>query len=174
MIIRLQIPESPRYTLDVLLKAETAFKDTEGYYFVPVATPRSQEEQEMASDDNLAQSTQPSSGPEPFRFGMEQTNGDLQSDETPNIHEDADRRHQTVSPVPQSPQIPRRRTQVYYQGTANNLPPARSIRSNKQSGASPFTLRDWWSGFREYMFKEGNWIHLAGTMSSWFLLDVRT
>ena len=167
MVIQLQIPKSPRYTLDMLLKTETAFKDTESYYFIPVATPRSQEEEEIAPDDNLAHSTQPSSGPEPsrfgmeqtnsnlelahstqpssgpepFRFGMDQTNSDLQLDETPNIHEDADRRHQTVSPVPRSPQIPCRLTQVYYQGTANNLPLARSICSNKQSRASPFTLR---------------------------------
>ena len=53
------------------MKAETAFKDTKSYYFVPVATPKSQEEEEMVSDDNLAHSTQPSSGPEPSRFGME-------------------------------------------------------------------------------------------------------
>lgn len=33
-------------------------------------------------------------------------------------------------------------------------------------------LTKWRSGFRQYFRKDGNWVHLLGIMTTWFLLDV--
>lgn len=109
MIIRFQIPESPRYTLDVLLDAGKALKDTKSYY--------------IAVEGNTISSQQ----------GVDPRNGGV-------IRRNTQERRQYVQ--------------------RDSRPPKLRL-----------TLRDWWSGFKTYFRTEGNWIHLAGTMVAWGLLD---
>ena len=106
MIIRFQIPESPRYTLDVLLDGGKALKDARDYY-----------------------------------------EGDGRPTEG-----GANSRHGGVT---------RRNTEERRQVAQRARSPPRQR----------LTFRDWCSGFKTYFCKEGNWIHLVGTMVAWWLLD---
>ena len=109
MIIRLQIPESPRYTLDVLLAGGKALVDTKSYY--------------LAVEGNNI----------PTEGGVHPQHGGVTRRNTHERRQDA-QRHSTP----------------------------RKLRPS---------LRDWWSGFKTCFGTEGNWIHLAGTMLAWGLLD---
>ena len=109
MIIRLQIPESPRYTLDVLLAGGKALDDTKSYYLA-------------VEGDNI-----------PIEGGVNPRHGGVTRRNTHERRQDAQR-----------------------QSRPRKLRP---------------TFKEWWSGFKTYFFTEGNWIHLAGTMVAWGLLD---
>ena len=109
MIVRFQIPESPRYTLDVLSDGGKALKDTKSYYIA------------------VEGETRPTEG------GVNPRNGGVTRRNTHERRQDAQR---------------------------HTSPPKLRL-----------TFRDWWSGFQTYFGTEGNWIHLAGTMVAWGLLD---
>ena len=168
MVIRLQIPESPRYTMDVLLNGKKALQDTRGYFFVPEDTPMVQD----ADDDNPENGL---SRTEAFASGPQHANGGMGQGYFRDSRAETGSRHQSVSPSVQRPQISRMSNQMHYPfHTRHPSPSARFVGGDQQIEKPPFTFSEWWSGFNQYVFTERNWIHLAGTMISWFLLDVRS
>ena len=160
LIIRLQIPESPRYTMDVLSDWEKAKKDIEGYFLV--------EDGPIPLQNGNGQ---------PFNHTTSSTfvpGG--QSTDCPagqNGTADLPMNNGRLLEQPSSPIVG-----AHQQHVTPSSPPIRASTSRLRSIApgdneireSPFTK--WRSGFRQYFRKDGNWVHLAGTMTTWFLLDV--
>ena len=164
MVIRLQIPESPRYTMNVLLNFEQAFQDTRGYYFVPEDGP-------IIPDTNDDHSQHDTSQNEAYASSPQHVNGRLGQQLS------GDPRAEIVSADSSSvtrPQISRRSHRTHYgNGTPHAAPSIQIMANDQQSPERPFTSREWWSKFKQHMGTGNNWIHLAGTMATWFLLDVR-
>ena len=157
MVIRLQIPESPRYTMDVLLNSKQALRDTEGY-FVPEEVAIVQD----ANDDNPANDT---SQTDAYTSGPQQAESEI----GPQLSGDPQAEIDSAdSSIIQRPKISRGPNRMHYRnGTPHAAPSAQSIANDQQSS-------EWWSHFKQYITTDKNWIHLAGTMATWFLLDVRS
>ena len=163
MVIRLQIPESPRYTMDVLLNSKQALRDTERYFFVPKEMPIAQDANDDDAENDTSQTEAYTLDPQHIDGG----NGQEHSRD-PRVERDS----ADSSPV-QRPQISRRSNRTHYMNsTPHAVPPVQVMATDQQSPQPPFTSREWWSDFKQYIATDRNWIPLAGTMTTWFLLDV--
>ena len=163
MVIRLQIPESPRYTMDVLLNSKQALRDTEGYFFVT-------EEMPIVQDANYDNPENDTPQVEAYTLGPQQVNGEEEQQLPRDPRAEIDL---ADSSSVQRPQISRRSNRTHYRnGTPHATPSAQMMANDQQSPKPPFTSSEWWSHFKQYIATGNNWIHLAGTMTSWFLLDV--
>ena len=150
--------------MDVILNSRQALRDTEAY-FVP-------EDMPIVPDVNIDNSDNDTSPTEANMSGSQHVNGQMgqQSSRDPGA--------ETSSTDPSSmhrPQISRRSNRIYYEtGTPRVAPSDQFVVDDQQSPQSLFTTSAWWSHFKQHMATGHNWIHLAGTMTSWFLLDVRS
>ena len=133
LIIRLRIPESPRYTLEVLQDGERAQQETERYFGI---------------NTNLKNSSISASEMQPA---------------APQSEPD-------ISPMSHSNQ---RRPPLTPKRTLTNSSRFDSHIREEEGDDSPLAIFcKWCSGLKSYLSRDRNWIHLAGTMITWFLLDI--
>lgn len=166
-IIRLQIPESPRYTMDVLLDPQRAFDETTEY-FEPAGTVIPQHKQSIGEEGGIA----------PKHLGIGSTgtstplvaNGHRRDTSKGTVSSNGvEPSKDQIPPTPDAHLAPRKMT--------NPLPSSSELKRTstflqRDDRRKRDQLREWRLGFKQYFFKEGNWIHLAGTMICWFLLDI--
>ena len=166
-VIRLQIPESPRYTMDVLLNSKRALDETTEY-FEPTGAIIPQYELEVKQKEGVA--------PKDLGIGSNGTSlpfhtnsyyQDLSKGTVSNSGTEPDR--DEVSAAADAHLLPRRATRTF--STSNELNRTSTfLKSDPHKRRDQ--LRQWRLGFNQYFFNEGNWVHLAGTMICWFLLDI--
>ena len=166
-VIRLQIPESPRYNMDVLLDTQRALNETTEY-FEPAGAVIPQHEKDVNQEGGVA--------PKDLGIGPNATSSPLLVV--------GHRKDLSKGSISSSGIEPDKNDTSTTAGA--HLTPRKATRtfstSNELNRTSTFLKRDnhhrrnelcqWRLGFREYFFKEGNWVHLAGTMMCWFLLDI--
>ena len=194
-IIRLQIPESPRYTMDVLLDTQRALDETTEYFEPPGAVIPQYEQDvnqkgRMAPNDILDIGSHATSSP-PLEQGVNQKGGLAPKD--PGIGSNAtsssplvdvhgrDTSKGSTSSSGMEPYNNDTSTtagaQPAHRKTARTFPTSNELKRtstflNRDNHHRRDALRQWRLGFNKYFFIEGNWIHLAGTMMCWFLLDI--
>ena len=168
-IIRLQIPESPRYTLDVLLDSQRALNETTEY-FEPAgaAIPRYEQEatqrKGMAPKDLGVGSVATSSPLLVYGHSRDLSRGSISSSGVENKD-----KNNEISTTLDARLTPRRPTRTF--SSSDELKRTSTMAKNDQNQRRD-RLRQWRHGFYQYFFTEGNWVHLAGTMVCWFLLDI--
>ena len=149
-IIRLKIPESPRYTLEVLQDGERAEQETERYFGI---------------NTNLSSQQQANT----------QSSIQHPSDTTPNISASetqlaAAQKEPDISLVPpagqQHPPL-----QPKHTFTSSSRFDSHT-REDNEDDSSWVIFCKWYTGLKSYLRKDGNWIHLTGTLTTWFLLDI--
>ncbi len=156
MWVRIWIPESPRYTMDVLKNAGQARSDAYDYFGSPT-TSNHEMVQSPGHNRSASNGYTPSSNndlPPPAQALSTAT-------ETENALVDS-----------QGPQGVKVRPSVSTPGSARRDTRSVSNVNQRQQEPSIWRMcRDWFRRFRVYFKKDGNWKPLAGTMLSWALLD---
>jgi PHS family inorganic phosphate transporter-like MFS transporter len=142
LTFRFTIPESPRYTLDILQNIQDTLEDTANYYGAPELHPEHGHGHDhghiemRASTPEIHISRRSSSCSE---IGLDE---DIESDsESERRPSDAHVRHTT--PTPEFPP-----------GDPNHVPPMAS-----------------WVDAKKFFIAEGNWQYLLGTSLAWLFLD---
>ena len=150
-IIRLRIPESPRYTLEVLQDGERAEQETERYFGIDTNLSSQQQANTQSSIQN------PSDLPNPTIFASE-------------TQPAAPKNEPDISQVPpadqQGPPLQPKHTQT------NSSRFDAHTREENEDDSSWVIFCKWYTGLKSYLRKDGNWIHLTGTLTTWFLLDI--
>ena len=165
MVIRLQIPESPRYTMDIVLNGRQALQDTERYFFVPEDIPTVPDVNDDNPDNDASQT-------EGYMSGSQHVNSQTGQQLSRDHSEEAISTNSSSVP---RPQISRKSNRIHYPiDNPNGAPLNHFVVDDQQSLQPPCASSAWWSHFKKHMATGHNWIHLAGTMTSWFLLDVRS
>ena len=150
-IIRLRIPESPRYTLEVLQDGERAEQET-GRYFGIKTNLSSQQQANTHSS---------------IQHPSDLTNPNISASETQPA---APQNEPDISLVPPAGQ---QRPPLQPKHTLTNSSRFDShTREENEDDSSWVIFCKWYTGLESYIRKDGNWIHLAGTLTTWFLLDV--
>ena len=149
IFFRLTIPQSPRYLMDVADNVDRAVEDTADYY-----------------------------GPAEVPIQMQQSQTVPLTYNAPNGNANYPYH---VATGPSSPGARLRENSE--DAASNTLARSGSRASTVPSVVPPLTARasivggpqyrePWWSEFKDYFFRQGNWRLLAGTAGSWFLLDL--
>ena len=193
-VIRLQIPESPRYTMDVLLDTQRALDETTEYFEPPGAV-IPQYEQDVNHNGGLVPSDlftrSNATSSSPLEQDLDQKGGlppkDLGTgsnatslpplvDEHGKDHSKGSISSSRIEPNKNDTSIAaganlthRKATRTF--ATSNELKRTSTL-LKRDNHDRRNELRQWRLGFSDYFFVEGNWIHLAGTMMCWFLLDI--
>ena len=133
MIIRLQIPESPRYTMDVLLDWKKALKDTKGYFVVegdpiPLQDGKGQSSGHITPGNSVAGGQTTDSPPGQYERTDSSMNG-------------------RIVEQPGSPTAVAHRQRETF-----GLATIHTSTSNK-THAAPFIFRKWLAGFRNISLK---------------------
>ena len=150
-INRLRIPESPRYTLEVLQDGERAQQEIERYFGINTNLSSRQPAKTQSSiqhPSNLANPNISASEPQPA----------------------APQNESDILPVPPAGQ---QRPPLKPKHTVTNRSRFDSYTREETEDHSPWAIFcKWYTGLKGYLRKDGNWIHLAGTSAPWFLLDI--
>jgi PHS family inorganic phosphate transporter-like MFS transporter len=143
LVFRFTIPESPRYTLDVLQNTKSTLEDTANYFGAPELNPEYGEVEMVQApttpDIQVTASRRSSSSSE------------IAPDEVIDSDSDSESEHRVsdaqLRPSPaQTPQLP--------PGDPNFVPPLAS-----------------WADARNFFIAEKNWQYLLGTSLAWLFLD---
>ena len=161
-VIRLQIPESPRYTMDVLLNTQKALEETTEY-FEPenhnlLHTGNGHRSEGLAPNDigiGTKKSASPTQLPGHFKEQSAANKGITASEDEIMAH-------------PNDTLNPRRETRNLSIGETSG--PSGQLHQNGRRGI--YQIHHWWKGFMEYFTTQGNGIHLLGVCVCWFLLDI--
>ena len=166
-VIRLQIPESPRYTMDVLMDSKKALKDTKEYFIVADdAIPF--QDGNGSLNGNLLPSSEVT--PNAFSSGAQTANHAMGQNRTPSLSMNGQAIEQQTSPTAEIHR--QHEPPISIPIHASTSRPRSTLNGDNRDRRSPLTFQEWWSGFKEYFIKEGNVVHLAGTMTTWGLLDI--
>lgn len=150
-IIRLRIPESPRYTLEVLQDGERAEQETERYFGINTNLSSQQQVNTQSSIQHPSDHTNPNISASKTQTAAPQNKPD-------------------ISPVPPAHQ---QRPPLKAKHTPTNSSRFDShTREEKEDDSSLVILCKWYTGLKSYLRKDGNRIHLTGTLTTWFLLDI--
>lgn len=146
ILLRWWIPESPRYTLEVEMDPDQAAKDVKGYYNEYSNTPR-------PSEGSI------NAGIIPRDFGEDNSSFHFGEARLTSLTPDTDATLTFGEPTMlkdlqlSEPAI----------ALSDSTSDRRLVRKESWS--------EWWTGFRVYLFDEGNWTDLAGTSLTWLILD---
>ena len=165
-VIRLQIPESPRYTMDVLMDGKKALKDTKEYFIVADdAIPF--QDGNGSLNGNLLPSSEVT--PNAFSSGAQTANHAMGQNGTASLSMNGQAVEQRESPTANIHR--QHEPPVSIPIHASTSRPRSTSNGDNRDRRTPLTFQEWWSGFKEYFIREGNVVHLAGTMTTWGLLD---
>jgi len=147
ILLRWWIPESPRYTLEVDMNPDQAARDVKEYFddYDNNITPR-------PSDGNIDPGIMPrdfGEGATPMTFGEGISSFSPGTEATLTFGEPTMLKDLSLS----EPAI------------------ALSESSSERRVVRKESWSEWWTGFRKYLFEEGNWTDLAGTSLTWLILD---
>ena len=150
-INRLRIPGSPRYTLEVLQDGERAQQETERYFGIGTNLNSQQRANTQSSIQHSSDLTSPN-------ISASETQPAAPNNE-PDILQ--------VSPAGQQrPPLQPKHT------VTNSLRFDSHTRQENEDDSSWVIFCKWYTSLESYVRKVGNWIHLTGTLTTWFLLDI--
>ena len=174
-VIRLQIPESPRFTMDVLLDSRKALADTQDYFEVAdeiLPTTEKGDEDVKGQGQGLA--------PHDLGIGTGLIDHHLHPRDPTNRPLSPPSPALTLTPnrsPHMSGQIRDRKFSAHSTPRATilfdggPLPPPKSPQQAREP-SKRLQLRDWMRGFHRHFIVQGNWTYLFGVCASWFILDI--
>lgn len=178
MIIRLQIPESPRYTMDVLLQPTKAFRDARGYFKIRPSEPRPDaiplQTRTKSPESATSPHGQKASVDSAFVSGSQALPIYTEPGESSSSSVDRRLLQRDIAPISKTLQHSEISTAPSPHIDAVDSFQSRAIPKKDKKRKSDFAIafKAWRSDFWHYFWKQGNGVHLFGTMASWFLLDV--
>jgi PHS family inorganic phosphate transporter-like MFS transporter len=142
LAFRFTIPESPRYTLDILQNTKSTLEDTANYFGAPELNPEHGEVEMMHVTEN------------PINHDTVSMHSTASSDIAPEdmVDSDGESGHHQPSFAPLDPNPAS--TQDLAPGDPNFVPPLAS-----------------WSDAKNFFITEKNWQYLLGTSLAWLFLD---
>ena len=195
-VVRLGIPESPRFTMDILLDTSKAERDVGDYFIVAnkgSATPQVQ--QNSHGDERVLGSSQNQNGPvgnvqEIANRSNTVMNLQQVANEPRNVVDNVTSPLEHPSPAELRPSLPLNEANNP-EPNRKSLPQPSTIRRHKvdqngsyedgftiqnvtKSGPEVYTyakIKSWLAAFLQWLGTERNSLHLAGTTLTWGLLD---
>ncbi|MCJ1244639.1 hypothetical protein MMC30_001838 [Trapelia coarctata] len=188
LLIRLTIPESPRYTMAVLKDPGTAIEDAEDFFSIDDDDPVMKDD--ATTGENATESDWLEGTPLP-QWRTETASTDFSPagpapggggflSPVPAASQPADGSVDLILPALNSFSAPKSSPKDFSAMDVKDVPPTpREAPPGERDTPDPTVRRLWWKSLRlllgpnfaDYLREQRNGTHLFGTMFSWFLLD---